>query len=180
MPAKDNPDYCIERYSAVYSNCGFIGIPLIYSVLGDEGVFYLTAYITLFNVFSWTHGLGLMEKGFHLKGLKEGLLSPVILSTAAALILFFTRIRIPGVLLDSMTYVADMNTPLAMMVAGFSVAQADLKRLFTTFRIYRASVLKLLLIPLLTVGLFAIFRSPTLWRTPFSLPQPVPPLPQGL
>ena len=160
VPAKDNPDYCIERYSAVYSNCGFIGIPLIYSVLGDEGVFYLTAYITLFNVFSWTHGLGLMEKGFHLKGLKEGLLSPVILSTAAALILFFTRIRIPGVLLDSMTYVADMNTPLAMMVAGFSVAQADLKRLFTTFRIYRASVLKLLLIPLLTVGLFAIFPVP--------------------
>ena len=39
----------------MYSNWrGFIGIPLIGSVLGDTGVFYLSAYMVMFNLFSWT------------------------------------------------------------------------------------------------------------------------------
>lgn len=160
IPVKKNPDYCIERFSVVYSNCGFIGIPLIHSVLGNKGVFFLTAYITLFNLFSWTHGLSLMKKEFSLKELKEGLLSPVVIATGVALILFFSQIALPDILLDSMTYIADMNTPLAMMVAGFSVAQADLKKLFTTLKIYRASILKLLIVPLLTLAALALCRFP--------------------
>ena len=65
------PDFSIERFNAIYSNCGFIGIPLIGSVLGDTGVFYLTAYMVMFNLFSWTHGVTLMEKKFTPKNLKE-------------------------------------------------------------------------------------------------------------
>ena len=45
VPEKNNPNYYLDRFGSIYSNCGFIGIPLIYSVLGNEGVFYLTAYI---------------------------------------------------------------------------------------------------------------------------------------
>jgi len=48
---QDRPDCSIERYSAMYSNCGFIGIPLVSNVLGGNGVFYLTAYMVSFNLF---------------------------------------------------------------------------------------------------------------------------------
>lgn len=149
IPAKNNPEYCLERFGAVYSNCGFIGIPLIYSVLGNEGVFYLTAYMTVFNLFTWTHGLSLLQDKFTLKELKEGLFSPMLIATLVAVVLFFIRFRIPETVLSSMNYIADMNTPLAMMVAGFSVAQADLKRIFTNFHIYWVSILKLIAMPLL-------------------------------
>ena len=66
---KIDTDYSIERFNAMYSNCGFIGIPLIGSVLGDTGVFYLSAYMVMFNLFSWTHGVILMEKRFSFKNL---------------------------------------------------------------------------------------------------------------
>lgn len=155
-----HPDYAIERFSAIYSNCGFIGIPLIGSVLGDTGIFYLTAYIVMFNLFSWTHGIILMEKKFSVKGLKEGLLSPMFIATVAAVILFFLQIRIPGVLLDAMDYVADMNTPLAMMVAGFSVAQSDLWKMLRRARLYFVSVIKLLVIPLLMIPVLMLMRLP--------------------
>ena len=156
IPAKNNPEYSLDRFGAVYSNCGFIGIPLIYSVLGNEGVFYLTAYMTVFNLFTWTHGLSLLENKFTLKQLKEGLLSPMIIATFIAVILFFIQFKIPATVLDSMNYIADMNTPLAMMVAGFSVAQADLKKIFTTFHLYWVSLLKLIAMPLMVaVFLFA-------------------------
>lgn len=153
---KNNPEFTLDRFGAVYSNCGFIGIPLIYSVLGNEGVFYLTAYMTVFNLFTWTHGLSLMEGKFSLKQLKEGLLSPMIIATCIAMILFFARLRIPETVLSSMNYVADMNTPLAMMVAGFSVAQADLKQIFANLHIYKVSLLKLFLMPLLTTLCLAV------------------------
>ena len=64
-------DTCIERFSAMYSNCGFIGIPLIGSVLGDTGIFYISAYMVIFNLFSWTHGVMLMEGKFSLKALAD-------------------------------------------------------------------------------------------------------------
>lgn len=146
---KNNPDYYLDRFGAVYSNCGFIGIPLIYSVLGNEGVFYLTAYMTVFNLFSWTHGLSLLEGQFTLKQLKEGLLSPMIIATFVGIIFFLVQFKIPGTVLASLNYISDMNTPLAMMVAGFSVAQADLKKVFSNIRIYWVCFLKLFAMPLL-------------------------------
>ena len=56
-----------------------------------------------------------------------------------------------------MDYIADMNTPLAMMVAGFSVAQADLKKIFGHLHIYWVSFLKLIAVPLaVTVFLYLL------------------------
>ena len=117
---KGSTDANIERYNAMYSNCGFIGIPLINSVLGSNGVFFLSAYIVVFNLFSWTHGVVLMEKKFSWKNVRKGLMSPMVIATIIAVLLFsLPGFVFPEVALDSMNYVADMNTPLAMMVAGF-------------------------------------------------------------
>ena len=154
------PDYSIDRYSAMYSNCGFIGIPLVGSVLGDTGVFYVTAYMVAFNIFTWTHGIVLMEKKCTLKNLKEGFISPMFISTIAAVALYFAQIRLPEVLVDSMQYVADMNTPLAMLIAGFSVAQSDLLKMLKKKRIYLISAFKLLLMPLLMIPVFMLMRLP--------------------
>ena len=52
----------VEKMAAIYSNCGFIGIPLVDGILGSRGVFYMTAYLTVFNVLFWTHGLSIMDR----------------------------------------------------------------------------------------------------------------------
>ena len=158
---KGSPDANIERYNAMYSNCGFIGIPLINSVLGSSGVFFLSAYIVVFNLFSWTHGVVLMEKKFSWKNVRKGLLSPMVVATVIAVLLFFSRLRFPEVVLDSMNYVADMNTPLAMMVAGFSVAQSDLKKMILNARIYFIAFIKLLLIPVLMTAVLRLMSLPS-------------------
>lgn len=40
-----------------------MGIPLVSSVFGNEGVFFLTGYITMMNIFMWTHGVVVMNGG---------------------------------------------------------------------------------------------------------------------
>ena len=157
---KEYPNNMINQFAAVYSNCGFIGIPLINSVLGSEGVFYLTAYMTVFNILTWTHGLSLMKGHFDPKLLKEGLTAPMVIGTFIAMILFFTQIHIPDTIAASMQYIADMNTPLAMMVAGFSVANSDIKKICTNVQIYRIALTKLIIVPLVVL-LF-------LWIAPFN------------
>lgn len=156
--AKGNEEYALERFAAVYSNCGFMGIPLIYSVLGSEGVFYLTAYLTVFNLLTWTHGLILLEGKFTPSRLKEGLTSPLVIATVVGMLLFFLQFRLPEVLLDSMNYLADMNTPLAMIIAGLSVAQADLKKILSNLWIYWVCFLKLLVVPLCVLVFLVVFR----------------------
>lgn len=153
-----NPDYSIERFSAMYSNCGFIGIPLVQSILGSEGVIYLTAYMTVFNIFSWTHGIILMTGKASWKDLKKGLLSPMLIACIAGPILFFSRIRFPAVMGDAMNYIGAMNTPLAMMIAGISVAQTDLLSMFKKKRLYAITLIKLFALPLIMFAILALIR----------------------
>ena len=145
---KEDPNNMINQFAAVYSNCGFIGIPLINSVLGSEGVFYLTAYMTVFNILTWTHGLSLMKGHFDPKLLKEGLTAPMVIGTFIAMILFFTQIHIPDTIAAS------------MLVAGFSVANSDIKKICTNVQISRIALTKLIIVPLVVL-LF-------LWIAPFN------------
>ncbi len=151
---KNKQDISLERFSAVYSNCGFIGIPLINSLFGSEGVFYLTAYLTVFNVLIWTHGVVLMTGQKDMKAILKTLVSPTFIAIIAGLVLFLINVRIPEVLYRSMDYVASMNTPLAMIIAGATMAQSQLKKVLLKGRIYLVVIMKQLVIPAILVILF--------------------------
>lgn len=159
IPKKaDRAGWMLDRFSSIYGNCAFVGIPLIYSVVGSTGVFYLSAYLTVFNLFSWTHGLGLLTGSFSPGKLKEGITSPIVLSTLFSILLFFLQIKIPSLLLDTINYIGDMNTPFAMLVAGFSVAQANLGEIFRRVAIYRVILVKHLLMPAGVLALLFFIR----------------------
>lgn len=151
---KNKPDISLERFSSVYSNCGFIGIPLINSLFGSEGVFYLTGYLTVFNVLIWTHGVVLMTRQKDIKAILKTFISPTFLAIIAGFILFLLNIRIPDILYRSTDYVASMNTPLAMIIAGSTMAQSQLKKVLLKGRIYLVVLMKQLLIPGVLVLLF--------------------------
>lgn len=153
-----NDDYSTERFSAVYSNCGFMGIPLIQSILGSEGVLYLTAYITVFNIFSWTQGVALMTGKATAKDFRKGLFSPMVIACALGLALFAAQIRFPAVIADTLNYVSGMNTPLAMMIAGISIAQTDLPQMLRNKKIYFVTAFKLLLMPAVMLGVLVLVR----------------------
>ncbi|MCD7736477.1 MAG: AEC family transporter [Lachnospiraceae bacterium] len=159
----DHGNISVERFCSMYSNCGFFGIPLIQSTLGNEGVLYLAAYITIFNVFSWTHGLGLMTRdttgqvsGTSAKQLLKNLCSPMILASALGLVLFFLQIKFPPIIADTLDYIGDMNTPLAMIIAGTSVAQTSIPSLLKNRRIYLVSSIKLLIMPALLLAILLV------------------------
>lgn len=157
---KHEATVAIERFAIVYSNCGFIGIPLVNGIIGGEGVFYLTAYMTIFNLLVWTHGMITMSGKGDLKSIGKALLSPSVIATLIGFICFICRIILPAAANQAITYIGNMNTPMAMLVAGVTIAQTDLVRLLGKLRIYYISFFKLLLVPLAMLLLFMLFPIP--------------------
>ena len=157
---KGRDNFEIDRFAIIYCNCGFMGIPLIKATFGDEGVFYLTGFITMFNLFMWTHGTLLMS-GQKTQGIKDTaktfgkvLLSPAILAIVIGMVFFFTGLRLPSILQTPLDYVGSLNTPLAMIVSGATIAKAGLLRGFKCGRAYYIQIFKLLAVPVVLALMF--------------------------
>ena len=147
--SKPQRDTAIERFASTYSNCGFMGIPLMNALFGAEGVFYLTAFITVFNISVWTHGVILISGEKNLKQAIKVLYSPTIIAIALGIVMFFAQIKIPSVPAQALQFIADMNTPLAMLVSGITISQTNVIKLLKKPRIYYICLLKLIVIPLI-------------------------------
>lgn len=157
---KHEADISIERFAVVYSNCGFMGIPLVNGFFGSEGVFYLTAYITLFNLVVWTHGMITVSGKSDRKSVMKALLSPSVLATFIGFAFFLFRLMLPPTIFRACAYIGDLNTPLAMIVAGSTIAQTNFRALISKLRIYYIAFFKLLFIPIAMLFLFNIFNIP--------------------
>ncbi len=162
IPNKEGRETIIERFSTIYSNCGFMGIPLVQAMFQSQGVFYLTAYLTAFNTLVWSHGVMQMSGERSLKSLGKILRSPAIIAIIVGMILFFGQIMLPDVIAETFEMVGSLNSPLAMFVAGATIIQTNLPEVFKKPRIFYVCLLKLLVIPVLTIIAFALFPADTI------------------
>ena len=144
----------IEKVSIIYTNAGYLVIPLVSAVLGEEWVFYTTAFLSVFFCFAWTHGIMLLTGQHDRKALVKKLCSPTMIGIVIGLLLFFFRIPLPDLLGKTFGYVAGLNTPMAMVASGISVAQADLFHALKNPRVYYVSAVKLLIVPVILAALF--------------------------
>ena len=147
----------VEIFSVTYSNCAFLGIPLIDAVYGTDGIFYLTAYIAVFNLLSWTHGVMILTDKVTLKSAVKALKVPAVIATIAGLVFFFLQIPLPGIIAKPVEYVASLNTPLAMIISGITIARSSLKAAVKKGGVYLTAALKLLAGPLIIMLLLKPF-----------------------
>lgn len=149
----------VEQFAAIYSNAGYIAIPLIEASFGSEGVFYATAYLTVFNILMWTHGVYILKEGE--KGcinVKSAILNPGVLGCIIGFALFLLRITLPAPFGPAVHYAAGMNTPLALFVSGVLLANTDLRAALRNVRLFVISFLRIIFIPLLMLLLFKLMN----------------------
>lgn len=158
-----------EIFTSVYSNCGFMGIPLLSAALGEKGVLLGSAYLAVFNIIVWTHGLFLYGGDIKLLSLKNLAKNPGVIGTLIALLLFVFKIRLGGFLKASVGYLADLNTPLAMLLLGSYLARCDLLAALRQKAIYAVSAMRLLILPLLGIFLLKLFGASPFTATTLSL-----------
>ena len=142
----------VLKFATVFSNGGFMAIPLEYALLGPDGAFYGALYVVMFNFLCWTYGLKVMCG--HLKDMNRRILfiNPGTVGIAIGLPLFLTSTTLPVILHDPLKYIADLNTPLAMIVIGFYLADARFAAYFRCVPALVASALRLVVIPALVLA----------------------------
>ena len=147
----------IERFGAAFSNAGFIGIPLVQMTLGEEAVFYVSSYVALLNILQWTYGLVTITGDRSLISVKRLRTNPILLSFLAGIALFLLPVSLPETAENVVGTIAAMNGPLAMIVLGVYLGQVPLRSLFSGRVVYRCALVRLIVIPVLTMALLFVF-----------------------
>lgn len=145
----------VANFAAAFSNPGFFGIPLISAILGDQAVLYAAPFIAFLNISQFTYGVTILTNEKSAINVKKLLLSPFMISFAIGLLLFFLPVTIPKVLEDVIASSANLNTPIAMIISGVYLAKVDIKAMLRNQTLYGISFVRLVVIPLISLGLLS-------------------------
>lgn len=151
---KDKARSEVLRVGSVFSNCGFMSLPLQKAILGNDGVFYGAIYVAVFNIFVWTYGLVTMSGNKKDLSVKKLVTNPGVVGVLVAILLWVCRIQLPEILYSPIDYLGGLNTPVPMIIIGCQLANSSLKSMFADKYCYLCMSIRLLLIPLLS--LFAL------------------------
>lgn len=142
----------VLRYATVFSNCGFMSIPLADGLFGKEGVFLVSIYMCTFQVLIWTLGIWIINGGGGKISVKKIIFNPGVFGIVVGCILFFLKIKLPTVMGSTVGYMADLNTPLAMVITGYYLKNLKLKINKQDINIFISCFLRLIFLPLITFG----------------------------
>ena len=153
------------RMAAVFSNAGTLAIPLEKALFGNEGVFYAVIYMAVQNFFIWTWGYATMKKPESVEHGRRGkdarfhaIVNPGTIGIAIGLPVFLFSLSLPSVVGEPIHQIANLNTPLGMIVIGCCLETSGIVRMLRTASAFLAVVLRLALCPLLMVLLIYPFR----------------------
>ena len=143
----------VLKTSIVFSNAGFMGIPLEDALLGEDGVFYGVAYVVVFNLLFWSWGLVTFCGSLKDVRLRTLFLNPGSIGVAVGLPFFLFSWKLPAFVGRPVAMMADLNTPLAMIIIGFTLATAKFGPVLRLPKAYVVGVLRLVALPALFLGI---------------------------
>lgn len=146
----------VNTFLSIYSNCGFMGLPLLNAALGDEGVFLGSAYLAVFSLMYWTQGVYVFSGDKRDMISKKAILNPGVLGVLIGLIFFFGRIKLPGLIGTTVSGIAALNTPVAMFVIGSFLAKTKVKSALKNPNVWLVTILRLLVLPLISLGVLFV------------------------
>ena len=163
------------RFASVFSNCGYMGLPFLQSLFrGNEQIMgeimiYGGVVIAVFNILTWSIGTYMMTGDKKQMSFRRAFINPTVIGIVIGVILFFA-IQKPFVLLapedttwrmvleklsDTLNFLANMVTPVAMLVIGIKLANINLKQLFVDVWAYVACFNKLIVMSIITMLIVA-------------------------
>lgn len=143
----------IYVFMTIYSNIGFMGFPIIESLIGPEALFYATIFNMMFNITLFTIGIKAInypDAGGKRIPVKDIILHPGVISAIAAIVLYFANFKVPDLIAGTIDQIGDLTPPIAMLLMGASLAKIPVKKVFNESRCYVFIVIKQIILPILS------------------------------
>ena len=144
-----------HAFGAIFSNCAFMGYPVIEAILGKEAIFAASIANIPFQLLAFSIGPYLLAKtaGGKAKMGFSSFITPAAIASVIGFALFMGGVSIPRPMGQALTILGDTTTPLSMILIGSIVSRMDFRSALGSLRLYATSLYRLALFPFL---LFAI------------------------
>lgn len=157
------------RFSSVFSNNGFLGIPLAMAVFGVGSMALMVVIILniVTNVLMYTLGIYLISGDRKAISLKKAFLNPVLIAFVIGIIANLLNVKgyVPEVATYS-THFSNLVTPISMTILGMKMGGAKFLELFKSWKTYYVSALKLVVFPMIIVAIVFVLNQVTAIITP--------------
>lgn len=154
---KNHDDQGMIGFALMFANVGFIGYPIVSSIFGPKAIFYAALLNMPNTFFIFTAGVMLIKGEYSIKQFNpKVLLSPAMIGAFAAALLVAFGIHTPDIIARPVTMVGNITVPAALMIIGSSMAKLPLKEIIGSPKVYVASVLRLVVVPL---SIFFLFKA---------------------
>ncbi len=107
----------------LHPNSGNLPLPLCLLAFGEEGLALAFPYFVVISVSQNTLGYGMISGQFKKR---EFFLQPIVISVAAALIVKLADLTIPGMLLNTTSYLGYTAIPLPLLLLGYALPQISI------------------------------------------------------
>lgn len=147
--AKDDYLQKIYTYSFAVANFSFMGNAVVLGIFGEDVLFDYMIFTLPLCLYVYSFGTAsLIPKEKNKKFSFKVFLNPICISMLLGAVAGLTNLYIPSFLITAVSSAGACMSPLAMILTGFVVANFSIKKLATVKKIYLASVLRLIIIPL--------------------------------
>ncbi|MBO4337924.1 MAG: AEC family transporter, partial [Lachnospiraceae bacterium] len=165
-----NKSEFLYRLMMIFSNVGFMGIPVITSLYGDGCVLYIAFYILGYNLLLYTYGLYLVDSSVRCdeenagkKDDKTGfsslkkIMNSGVIACIIAIIIFAFSIPVPGPVVQFVNSLGNCAVPLSMVLIGASMAQQSIKNLVSDKKVYLFLFVRMIVIPIIAAFVMRSF-----------------------
>lgn len=113
------------RLTTAFGNVGFVGLPVVAAIFGEEMVFFASLCNIPFNLALYSSSASqLSPEGGRVRW--QDVLNAPVIATLLSIVLLLTHVPVPGVIADTISAVSGVTIPLSMIVIGH-VARRDLR-----------------------------------------------------
>ena len=140
-------------FMTIFSNVGFMGFPVISAIFGQDAIFYVAIFNLGFNFMIFSFGRLILEYEKSSKFVFDYhiFLTPGIICSILALVIYGFKITVPSVLGQTFDLVGGMTTPIAMLIIGSNLAKIPLKEVFNDIYLYIYTMIRQIIIPIIAI-----------------------------
>ena len=158
--SKDQYIRNIYTYGLAFSNFGFMGNAVVSVVFPEMFVDYLIFTMPLWTmIYMWGVPCLLIPNEGGKQTIKSRLKSfanPMFAALIIGMVLGLVGIVLPTPVMTVVTTAGNCMSPIAMLLTGITVANMNLKKVLSLKSIYAVSFIRLIVFPLIFVGVFML------------------------
>lgn len=149
-------------FGTAFPNSGFMGLPLIFELFGQEAVLYASVFMIPYHTILWTYGERMLSKEKTQSPLKILVKTPALIAVFLGTIMFILKIEMPYVVSKPLSMLSALTSPLSMLILGEKMTKLKLKEIIGDKDIYYACFIKLVVAPITALLLLKAINAPQL------------------